>query len=303
MFWVSFVRILSAVLLYSFFCISSPLYSKTLIIPYPGLIEQEGLLQPSVILGKAGFSFEGVVIAKNLPSRLTIAGAFPLFDQSTLRGSGWMWAIRSGVTDFVNEENRFFAAGHYFMELGLGRGTSAPEHERSSGLRGYMEFSFRNERPKFSPAVEEVAQSLNRSIRTNKYFLSIKMGAGSAHDSQGLVQQKPGPVAFRVQSQIYLPFKNAGGSILNLTAQAYRKCFLESWLCGLDSSYQHHYEVKSNDLYEELSDLASVGAFLSYYQKEDLSFTTRIAWPYIGNRVQGGFLELPHLNFRLTKAF
>jgi len=282
---------------------SSNTHANTLVIPYPALIEEEGMLQPSVLLGKPGFTFEGILATERIPSRLTIAGAFPLLKQDTLRGSGWMWAIRSGLTDSIYEEGKVFAAGHYFLEAGLGRGTAVPLFEAGTGLRGYMEMSFRSDRPKLSPTVREIASALNRNIQDNKMFLSVKIGAGSAHDAEGIVMQKPSTWGFRIQSQIYLPILRKGGSILNFVGQSYRSCWGPKWLCGFQLSYQHHYETKREALYEELSDLGSLGGFLSYYLKEDIIYSARISWAYIGNSNHKGFETLPLLNLRLTKAF
>jgi hypothetical protein len=151
--------------------------------------------------------------------------------------------------------------------------------------------------------VREIAANLNRDIQDNKMFISIKIGAGSAHDAEGIVAQKPSIWGFRLQSQVYLPIKSKGGSILNFVGQTYRGCFSERWLCGFQGSYQHHYETKREALYEELSDVAGLGGFLSLYLKENLVYTTRVSWPYIGNQKHKGFEALPLVNLRLTKAF
>jgi hypothetical protein len=281
----------------------SKVQANTLVIPYPALLEEEGMLQPSVLLGKPGFTFEGVLSSERTPSRLTLAGAFPLMKQDTLRGSGWMWALRSGITDSIYEEGKVFAAGQYFLEAGLGRGTASPLFEAKTGLRGFMELSFRNDRPKLSPAVRDIAGKLNREIQANKMFLSIKIGAGSAHDAEGIVAQPPSQWALRLQSQIYLPIKSEGASILNVVGQTYRACWSQIWLCGFQASFQHHYEVKQGSLYEELSDVAGLSAFVSLYLKEDIVYTTRVSWPYIGNSRHEGFESFPLVNLRLTKAF
>lgn len=278
-------------------------HSKTLIIPYPGLIEQEGLLQPSVLLGKPGFTMEGLASTGRIPSRFSIAGAFPMFKQDTLRGSGWMWSVRSGVTDFLYVPNEVFAAGHYYFEAGLGRGTAAPFFEDRSGLRGYMELSLRSERPRFTPRVSEVSKLLGQDVRDKKTFLSLKIGAGSSLDAEGLVLQKPGTWGTRVQTQIYLPITDHGGSVLNATVEGYRQCGAASWLCGWHVSYQHHYQTEQAKNFDELADMAGLGIFVNYYQREDYNLSTRITWPFIGNASSFGFDAAPLAQILLTKSF
>jgi|GEM_PF-3568123 len=277
--------------------------AKTLIIPYPGLIEQEGLLQPSVLLGKPGFTLEGLGSSGRIPSRFSVAGAFPLFSQESLRGSGWMWSVRAGITDYVYDPDVVFAAGHYYFEAGLGRGTAAPLFEDRSGLRGYMELSFRSERPRFTRKVAEVAQLLDADVRDKKNFVSLKIGAGSSLDSDGLVRQKPGNWGNRVQTQIYLPLGDHGASVINVTLQGYRLCPTQAWLCGVHLSYQHHYDISEGPSFEDLSDVAGLGIFANYYQREDYNIGTRLTWPYIGNAIQKGFEAAPILHLLLTKSF
>lgn len=278
--------------------------ASTLVIPYPGLLEQEGMLQPSVILGKPGFTFDGQISHQPLPSKLSLSAALPFTSQKTLRNSGWMWAVRAGITEAVFENNKVFSAGHNFFELGLGRGTSSPLFEENTGLRGYMEWSLRSERPKLSSQVREVAANLNHDIEENKYFLSLKIGAGSAHDAQGIVVQKPMSFAFRVQSQLYIPIQRPGALVLNFIVQAYKLCGSERWICGVHSNYQHHFEAKRRETtYEELSDIASLGAWTSYMIKEDISYTAKFYWPFVGNANHFGFVKWPVLNLSITKAF
>lgn len=277
--------------------------AKTLVVPYPGLIEQEGLLQPSVLLGKPGLSLEALASRGPIPSRFSVGGAFPLFKQNTLRESGWMWGLRAGATEFVYQEENVFAAGQYYFELGLGRGTAAPIFEDRSGLRGYMEFSFRTERPRYSPRVSEVSSYLGTRVLDRKNFVSIKIGAGSSLDAEGLVLQKPGSWGNRVQMQVYLPVTDKSGSVVNLMVQGYRRCPSERWLCGWHLSYQHHYETSQGDRYDELSDLVGAGVFLNFYEREDFNISTRVTWTYVGNASQKGFEALPLAHLHMTKRF
>ena len=290
-----------ALVLVLLICFSSE--AKTLVVPYPGLIEQEGLLQPSVLLGKPGLSLEGLASRGPIPSRFSIAGAFPLFRQDTLRGSGWMWALRAGVTEFMYEEDNVFAAGQYYFEAGLGRGTTAPIFEDRSGLRGYMEFSFRTERPRYSRRVGEVSSYLGTQVLDRKNFVSLKIGAGSSLDSDGLVLQKPGNWGNRVQMQIYLPVTDKSGSVVNVMLQGYRLCPSQRWLCGWHLSYQHHYQTSQGMRYDELSDLLGAGFFVNFYKQEDFNISTRVTWTYVGNASHKGFEALPLAHLHMTKRF
>jgi hypothetical protein len=283
--------------------VGSRAQAKPLVIPYPGFIEQEGLLQPSVLLGKPGFTLEGIGSTDLIPSRISVAGAFPLFNQDSLRASGWMWAVRAGVSEMLHNEGRAFAAGQYFLEAGLGRGTAAPLFEDRSGLRGYMEMSFRTDRPRINPRMTAIAQSLGADVRDKLAFVSLKIGAGSSLDAEGLVKQKPGTWGNRVQSQVYLPTTPHGGAVLNFLVEGYRLCGSASWLCGWHVSYQHHYETTQTADYDELSDLAGVGLLVNYYAREDYNLSSRVTWKFVGNAHQHGFDAVPLLQLLLTKKF
>ncbi|MEO5666424.1 MAG: hypothetical protein ABIR96_00045 [Bdellovibrionota bacterium] len=280
--------------------------ARTLVVPYPGLLEQEGLLQPSVLLGKPGFSMEGLASNGVLPSRFSVAGAFPLFSQTTLRGSGWMWAVRTGITDYTYDPGTLFAAGHYSLEVGLGRGTAAPLFEDRSGLRGYMELSLRTERARYDRRVTEISQTLGNEVRDKKTFVSLKIGAGSSLDSEGLVNQKPGTWGNRVQMQVYLPMlptSDHAGKLANLMVQGYRLCPTQVWLCGWQLSYHHNFKTVRGANFEELSDLAGFGIFVNYYRREDYNISTRLTWPWVGNAIRKGFESLPVMQLLLTKSY
>jgi hypothetical protein len=282
------------------------LQAKTLVISYPGLIEQEGLLQPSVLFGQPGLSFETMLSTGRLPSKLSFTGAFPLFDQDTLRSSGWMWAIRGGFSSFMYEEDRVFAASHHFVETGFGRGTSAPLIEGSSGLRGYMEATFRTERPRHSSEVQDISEALNRSMREKKDFIGLKIGAGSALDAEGLVRQKPGIWAFRVQTQVYLPLSESSSSILNVMAQGFRACPTLSWLCGIHLSYLsnfHAVNVEESENFEELQKLMGIGVFVNHFRAKSFNLNTRLTWPLLVTQTHRSFEKIPIVHFQLTRGF
>ena len=280
-----------------------PVDARTLVINYPGMTEQEGLLQPSVLLGKPGFTLEGLVSSGKFPSRFSLAAAFPLFDQDTLRGSGWMWSVRAGETSLVDKPGAVFAAGHYYLEAGFGRGTSSPIFENRSGLRGYMEFTFRSEQPRLNADVGRIAGLLHYDASGKANFISVKIGAGSTLDAEGLVNQKPGNWGNRVQTQVYFPVNGHEGSVLSLMVEGFRLCPSQSWLCGWHLSFQHQYNTDKSPDFDEISDVGGLGVFMSYYRRDDFTISSRLVWPYVGNSVQKGLDAVPILHLLITKSF
>jgi hypothetical protein len=276
------------------------------VLPYPSLIGQAGILQPSIDLGRPGISLETRASNGLVPPRLAISGAFPLANRLRIRESGWAWGFRLGATAYVWHPEEEFAAGQYFWELAFGRGTTEPLLEGASGLRGFMEFSLRNDRPKASKTIGEVTNGISGPLRDGKLFLGVKIGAGSINDMPGLVTQKPGAWSTRLVSQAYFPLQDAGSASLSFQSTVLRTCGLPELGCGLHLSYDktfgtHKYTAKSD--YEEISDLLGGGPSLAFTWEDLWGIALDATWyGYLNKNVSGGE-GVPSLSLRLQGAF
>src|SRR5690606_4392774 len=124
-----------------------------LFIAYPAANFSSAIFAPTVTMRRLGLSFHGKLSSPEAGgSGFAITGAFPLGNNKEARSSGWAWGIAAGLLPYSQDLPKLSSAGIYFWELMLGRGTVYSEAiERDTGLRGFMEFSLRNQRPHRNP--------------------------------------------------------------------------------------------------------------------------------------------------------
>ncbi len=277
--------------------------AKTLVIPLPNLLDDEAALLPSILLGEPGFSFDSTLQIKSLPSTVSLGMALPFIKSNEARSAGWMWALKAGISDYNHITNKIFYPSTYFYEAALGRGTASDDAEFYKGLRGYMEVSLRSERPKFSPAANEVASTLGVSFADNPLFMSIKMGASSTKDGLPIVGQTQSRIAFQARSHLLFSLKNSSYTAWKVNIAGHFTCIGESISCGVDIGHLHIKNTIKLAAAEDLSDISTFAASLKWKANNNLNIRGRLGWSHIGNYRTFHFEKTPSFFVGMIKAF
>ena len=215
-----------------------------------------------------------------------------------------MWAIKGGISDYNHITNKVFYPSSYFYEVSVGRGTASDDAEFYKGLRGYLEVSLRNEKPKLTGQDLEIANGLGISIPNNPIFMSIKMGAASVKTNLPIVGQQQGAIAYQVRSHFLFSLRNANYSAWKVNVAGHTECFASTtWSCGIDLGHFHLNNTQKTAAAEDLSDFSTLATSFRWQRTTALSLRAKLQWSMIWNRQTINFVRVPSLNLSMIKAF
>lgn len=249
--------------------------------PVSGLrMQSAGNLSTALDLGRPGVSTRFQAgSAESGGNAFAVRGAFPILGSETARVAGWSFGLAGGISETSLVPGRIFWPGIYYWELSLGRGTTFPMFEKGSGLRGFMEVAFREERLRGSPLNNEALNDLNIRFPDKAFSTSIRMGAHSDLSGNGIVQQKEARPGFRLQSSINFSHSDQP-FYLAFDGRLQWRCHGSTVGCGVSGVYlfavQNQFDKSSAELRHFISLGPTISAVIAKTYYVDLS----VAWTY-----------------------
>ena len=179
-------------------------YTQNLELLYPGILNN------ATSLGHYGIGINGqVAIQHNDSSAFALTGAFPLGSRKQdIRSSGWAWGFAGGYSSKEHVTGRIASPSQYFWELMLGRGSNAADMGYETGLLGFLELSFKDERPNNEKGQLKFLDGIARTMKQHHYSLNLRMGSSFSPFGKGLVIQKPGNFSSSLFFHLGVPIKN-----------------------------------------------------------------------------------------------
>lgn len=287
-----------------FACVSLSAHAeRVLALLQPASLEARSILESGIILGKTGASLEFLQGSLLVPSQVSIAAAFALSDSETDRASGWLWGAKASLSDSHFRENLHFYPGSSSFEFAIGRSTVFPSQNLLEGLRGYMEFSLRNEKTRLTDRSREIANDLGISYKENTYYWGLKMGTYSLGSTKPLMGQSARSWDFHVEGQIYFPLREAPHLFWEVKAAAYTGCGWKALRCGFGLSHWHLSGAEKTPTVDELSDLSKVLLIVAWRSSQSWDVRLQTFWNRIGNAEFTDFSLLPSVGLKITKSF
>lgn len=243
-------------------------------------MQSAGNLSTALDLGRPGVSTRFQAgSAESGGNAFAVRGAFPILGSETARVAGWSFGLAGGISETSLAPGRIFWPGIYYWELSLGRGTTFPLFEKGSGLRGFMEVAFREERLRGSPLNNEALNDLNIRFPDKAFSTSIRMGAHSDLSGNGIVQQKEARPGFRLQSSINFSHSDQP-FYLAFDGRLQWRCHGSTVGCGVSGVYlfavQNQFDKSSAELRHFISLGPTISAIIAKKYYVDLS----LAWTY-----------------------
>lgn len=276
---------------------------RVLALLQPASLEARSVLESGIILGKTGASLEFLQGSLLVPSHVSIAAAFALSESDSDRASGWLWGTKASLSDSHYKENLHFYPGSSSFEFAIGRSTVFPSQKLLTGLRGYMEFSIRNEKTRLTDRSRELASDLEITYKNNSYYWGLKMGTYSLGNQTPLMGQTARSWDVHVEGQIYFPLREAPHLFWEVKAAAYRRCGWQSLRCGVGLSHWHLSGAEKTLTVDELSDLSKIKVIVAWRSPQSWDIRMETFWNRIGNAEFSDFSLLPSVGLKITKAF
>lgn len=260
-------------------------------------------MESGLILGETGASLEFLQGSLLIPSQVSLAAAFGLTGSESDRASGWLWGAKASLSDSHFKEDQHFYPGSSSFEFAIGRTTVFPGQDLLRGLRGYMEFSVRNEKTRLTDRSREIANDLGITYKNNSYYWGLKMGTYSRASESPLMGQTARSWDFNIEGQVYFPLKESPHLFWEIKAAAYTGCGWKSLRCGLGLSHWHLSGAEKTATVDELSDLSKVVLLVAWQSSQSWDLRLQTFWNRVGNAEFSDFSLLPSVGLKITKSF
>ncbi len=222
-------------------------------------LSNNGVLSTAVTFGSPGLTILGYGGSQiNGGSAAGLQASFPFTSSEDKRVSGWNFGFGVGSSETAIVDDKLFSPGLYYLEFAIGRGTAIPLLDRDTGIRGFMEFFYRDDRLRSSDRSQSIFSLLETKFPIHQYSAGIRIGAGNDLNGSGLVEQAPPKISFRFFYGLYVPLSNQT-TAMNISSESYVKCWSKIVSCGLSVEYLYFWPNKRN-----LSSTLNFRNFLSY---------------------------------------
>jgi hypothetical protein len=267
-------------ILISLFWLGSASYSKSLY--YPQNIEDlyRGMGGPFVTMGHYGVQMRSrMAFHQQENSGLSFHSAFPLGPRKqNMRSSGWAWGVGGGITDYLNKQDRILAPSIYFWEFMLGRGTNEADLGSNTGLLGFFEVSFRDERPNHMNDQRQVIYDNNRHLPEHRHSFNLRIGASFHPFGEGLVEQHARKISSLLYFHFSLPYK-ASDWRSNLHFDLLGRA--NSWLLlAWENSLLASFADKRNDVIDDAKYVYGSGIRADFYLSSRNLLQLGFIWKY-----------------------
>jgi hypothetical protein len=251
----------TAIFVVIFALMSCAARAAEIFIPFSGLSQQyPSVMGSSIAMGRLGMTVYGQgAVAKSGNSLFSITGAFPLRGRDNIRQSGWAWGVGAGISDTTQIPGKLLAPGNYFWELLIGRGTVLLSDLVDSGLRGYFEFGYRDDRPRRDAKTSAALSNIEREVPDHNNSLVLRFGTAVDAKGEGLVAQKIGWPLWALNVSFVLPVINQHPVVIDVHTHALARCYGDSFTCGLGFEYQYLRDTVETPLSEDLETRYSIG--------------------------------------------
>jgi hypothetical protein len=207
--------------------------------PHPNLLREPGILSPTTALGSSGVALRTQLAdARSGGSLFGIAGSFPFDREADFRASGWAWGFGAGLTGEApppasQNPPALYGPSTTYWELMVGRGTIDPFGRGDSGIRGYLEFVVRNQRPQRNRDLAIFERSYGVNFENNGTSIGLRGGVSNHDDGKGFVKQPAPNFTYDLTVGLNLPMPaDKSRRVMNLTGHALLPCGSEALRCG-----------------------------------------------------------------------
>jgi hypothetical protein len=262
--------------------------------PLAGVHQNQALFEPVLFMESTPSSFSSYIgDARNGGSGMVGNILLPLTpakngDQNK-RANGWAVGAASGYQRDALQANDIFVPGFFYFEGAAGRATTEPWTVAGTGLRGYFEFAFRNQRPSQTPRQQNRLTLVSQTIPDDNYFIVVRIGASSDAQGSGIVTQKPGKLSWAVQTALYAPLKNKQG-YATFKLSPYGLCFGSRFYCGLHLQYVNLFKGIRKPNSEFVNHWAMASLFLKYQRSNTMSLGLEIFESYAASPILNKYL-------------
>lgn len=162
----------------------------------------------------------------------------------------------------------------------IGRGSTEPLFEKGSGLRGFMEIAFREERLRASTANSAGFQRIGQIYPRKAVSTVLRIGAKTDLGGNGLVQQKGPNPGFSVQSSLNFSHSNQP-FYLSFDSQTLWKCGSPRVSCGAALLYLFTMKSEFQSAVPELRHFATLGPVVNVSFAKRYYLGMQISWSYL----------------------
>jgi hypothetical protein len=221
---------------------------------------QRPIFAPSLYTGRAAVGLEAIGPSQaGKAASLGLQGLLKLGSLSDPRESGWVVGFRATLSENHFSPGRQLSPASQSFEGALGRASISPEFERGSGLRGFLEASFRVDKHSEADLNNEGLNEMAASIPDQTLWIGIKSGAGTDLYSEGLGTATDGRKSFLFRTFVgaYFPVKGSRLGMLNAETHTLFRCPYVD--CGFLFHYDYHWGLQTRADSEEAQHLVSAG--------------------------------------------
>lgn len=272
---------------------------------YPQNIEDlyHGMSESFLSLAHYGIQYKNrLAFHQQENSALSLHAALPFGSRKQeIRASGWAWGIGGGVSDYLNKGDRILAPSIYFWDLMIGRGTNEADLGSNTGLLGFFEIGFRDERPNYLNDQRQVLHDADRMLPEHRHSFNFRMGARFHPLGEGLVEQHPRHFSTSTYVLVSAPYKSTEWrSQVNFDILArVNSWYILSW----ENSIFKSFDKKRVYIVDDVKHVFSMGLKNDFYFSPRSLFQLGFNWKYLRGSERHYISPWPTLVANFNLAF
>ncbi len=280
--------------------------ARVILPPAPQVSLQRPIFAPSLSTGRAAVGIQALgpsVVGK--AATLGVQGLFKLGKVTDARESGWVLGLRTSISENHARIDEYLSPASYSVEAAIGRASISDDFERGSGLRGFLEGSFRIDQRAGASLDNFELNALSKTIPKKNVWMGLKSGAGTDLYGKGVSGSDSRSFGFRSFLSTYLPIQGSRIGYIGWEAQALFRC---PWVeCGPSLHVDYHWGLKTTDESEEMKRLFGMGLRIekSFPSKQvrDVHVSFESVWAYATSASEREFSGWPFLRLQVFRSF
>jgi hypothetical protein len=282
--------------------------AEVLVPPAALIFQERPIFSSGLYTGRSGFGIEG-----RGPSRPGQALSTALFGFMNLgqakdpRAAGWTLGFRVGAAENHSMVGEYLSPASSTAEIAIGRASISPEFERNSGIRGFMELSYRIDQKLNSSLDSTALDAQVAEVLQKNTWIGIKSGASTDSHVKSSEEEffSAKNFLFRSFLSIYIPIQGSKNTIFSGTVQTLLKC--PGFDCGLVLGYDRVWGDANFNISESIKHSFNAGLRferpLPSYDNRSFHLAVESVWGWVLGKNESLSSAWPGFKLQLSKSF
>ncbi len=282
--------------------------AETLIPPAALIFQERPIFSSGLFTGRSGFGIDS-----RGPSRPGQALAASLFGFMNLgqaqdpRASGWTLGFRVGAAENHSIVGDYLSPATSTAEIAIGRASISPEFERNSGIRGFLELSYRVDQKLDATLDSQTLDAQSAEVSHKNTWIGLKSGAST--DSHILSEEQeffdPRSFLFRSFVSIFFPIQRTKNGAFSGTLQLLMKNSLFDYgvTVGYDRIWGDAKLSSSEPIQKSFHSGLRIERPFPNYDNRSFHLALESVWTWVAGNQDNQSSAWPVFKIQLSKSF